>query len=99
MDLQPDALFLRDRKQVVDDLKSRLRRIPVHAGNVGKKIEGAGRVTLQEGAGLAEIVPPDEDRHLVTVELYLLHHLCVPRQQARQRRMVLQLLQISDRGC
>src|SRR5712671_496229 len=42
--LQPDALFLGNRKQMIDDLKPGLGRIPVHTGNVGKEVESALRI-------------------------------------------------------
>ena len=93
---QPNPLFVADRKQVIDDFKPGLRRIPVHARDIGKKIEGAGGIILHDDARLADVVAIDRDCHLVAIKLHAGHGLGVPTDQSGDGGMVLQLLQIGD---
>src|SRR5258708_18450422 len=79
--LQPDALLFGNRKQVIDDFKPGLSRIPVHARTDGKEVESALRIVPQQRASLADVLPVDVDRHLVAIELCVLHCGGVPSQQ------------------
>src|ERR1022692_1199420 len=69
--LQPNfkthPLLLRDRKQVVDHFKSRLRRVPIDAGHVRKEVERAFSVVTQQGTGLANVRAINVDCHLLAV--------------------------------
>src|SRR5580765_2698344 len=55
VNLKPKALLVLDREQVVDNLKSRLRWIPVHTRNIREKVEGTGRIVSEQRARLADV--------------------------------------------
>ena len=52
----------------------------------------------QQGAGIANVRPIDNDAHLVAIELHAFNGARIPVEQAGQRWMSLQLFEISDRG-
>src|SRR3954447_11757235 len=95
--LQADALLIRNRKKMVDDLKAWFRRIPVHAGDVRQEVKRTGWVFFQQNARFADIAPIDINRHLVAIKLHPLHGVALPAKQPRYRRMILQLFDIGDR--
>src|SRR5437588_12519892 len=76
---QADALFLRNREQMIDHFEARLGRSPVDAGNVGEEVESAFAMVAQNNARLPEVAAVDVDRHLVAVELDSLDGSGVPR--------------------
>src|SRR5207245_8548683 len=53
--LEPNAILLRDRQQMINDLKSRLRRIPVHARNLRQKIVQAHRIVTKQRLRITHI--------------------------------------------
>src|ERR1700722_11145358 len=67
--LQADALFFRNREQVVHDFETRLLRMPVDAGDVRKVVERAIRVVTQKRAGFADGGALDVEGHLVAIVL------------------------------
>src|SRR5258708_9175648 len=58
--LQPHSLLLGNREQMVNQFKPRLRRIPIDASDIRKKLECAFRVVPQQSAGLANVRPIHE---------------------------------------
>jgi hypothetical protein len=83
---------------MIDDLKSRLRRIPIYAGDIRQEVERAGGIFFQQRTRLADAAPLEVNRHLVAIELDALDGSRIPAEQASDRRMILQLLQIGNRG-
>src|SRR5579859_1426028 len=83
---------------MVDDLKSRLCRVPIHAGDVGKEIERARRVFPQQSASFSDGRSIEDDGHLVAVKLDTLNGPRIPTLKTGDCRMVLQFFKIGDRG-
>ena len=95
--LNPNPLFVRDRKQVVDHLKTRFRRMPVHASDVGKVIKRASGIFFQQCGSLADHFARYVDRHLVAIKFNAFDCLRVPAQQTRYCGMTFELFDIGDR--
>src|SRR5260370_3824556 len=70
------ALFLGNGKQVIDDLKPGLGRIPVHAGNVRKEVESALSIVPQQRASFLSDVTcvdwyPRSEEHTSELQSHL----------------------------
>src|SRR5271166_4297266 len=67
--LQPQVFLVRNGKQLVNNFKARLVRIPIHASDVGQGVVLELGVTLQSETCLAQGSAIDPNRKFVAVEL------------------------------
>ena len=83
---------------MIDELKSRLRRVPINASQVGEGVERASRIFFQQHASFADGRSLYIDRHLVAIELDTFDNLRIPGKQPRDRGVILELFHIGDGG-
>src|SRR5574340_923744 len=95
-DLQAQARFARDGKQVIDDFEARLRGIPVHAREIGEEVVLQLGMVTQDGAGFAERAPFDPHTQLVAVEPGAGDRRRLPGEEAGHLLPLLELLQVGD---
>jgi hypothetical protein len=72
--------------------------MPIDARKIAQIVEWAIGVVSQDGTHFADRVFSDPNRQLIAVKLRCLNYRLIPGDQTGERRMLFQLLKISDWG-
>src|SRR5882724_12873493 len=88
------TFFFRMREQMVDDLKARILRMKIDAGEVGEEIKAL--LIAQEETRVTDERRIYVDGELVAVELGAFYRGRVPRIKGSQSRTGLQLLEVGN---